>query len=104
MTTPAPMLYADSDLTIYHAQAIKQRWLEVLRQTEGDLALDLSQVAEIDTAGLQLLWLLRREARAAQRNFKIVAVSPSVADLLAFCRLTDDFSPPCTNPAAMEAA
>lgn len=104
MTTPAPMLYADSDLTIYHAQAIKQRWLEALRQTEGELALDLSQVAEIDTAGLQLLWLMRREARAAQRSFRIVAASASVADLLAFCRLTETLAAPCTSQTAVEAA
>ena len=84
MTMLTPTLYADNDLTIYHAQAIKQRWLEGLHQSEGDVTLDLSRVGEIDTAGLQLLWLLRREAHASGRRLNIVAVSPAVADLLAF--------------------
>ena len=37
MTMLTPTLYADNDLTIYHAQAIKQRWLEGLHQSEGDV-------------------------------------------------------------------
>ena len=104
MTSLAPMLYADHDLTIYHAQAIKQRWLEAFNHSEGELRLDLSHVAEIDTAGLQLLWLLRREARAAGRALNIVAVSPAVADLLAFCRLTGDFAAPVVAEPAVEVA
>ena len=82
----------------------QQRWLEAFNHSEGELRLDLSHVAEIDTAGLQLLWLLRREARAAGRALNIVAVSPAVADLLAFCRLTGDFAAPVVAEPAVEAA
>lgn len=104
MTMLTPTLYADNDLTIYHAQAIKQRWLEGLHQSEGDVTLDLSRVGEIDTAGLQLLWLLRREAHASGRQLNIVAVSPAVADLLAFCRLTENFATPRATESEVEAA
>ncbi len=104
MTMLTPMLYADNDLTIYHAQAIKQRWLEALQSREGDATLGLSGVGEIDTAGLQLLWLLRREAHASGRRLNIVAVSPAVADLLAFCRLTENFAAPRVTEPGVEAA
>ena len=44
------------DLTIYNALEQKQQLLDALSATSR-LELDLSQVAEIDTAGLQLLIL-----------------------------------------------
>ena len=75
-----------------------------LHQSEGDVTLDLSRVGEIDTAGLQLLWLLRREAHASGRQLNIVAVSPAVADLLAFCRLTENFATPRATEPEVEAA
>ena len=42
------------ELTIYHAMDQKQQLLDALANSQA-LELDLSQVAEIDTAGLQLL-------------------------------------------------
>mgnify|MGYP002685550585 CR=1 FL=1 len=58
------------------------------------LELDLSQVAEIDTAGLQLLILAKREAAHLNKDLSIVAHSPAVRQTLDFCNLTAFFGDP----------
>ena len=50
------------DMTIYNAAVQKQALIDAL--TAGQrLEIDLSAVGEIDTAGFQLLMLVKREAR-----------------------------------------
>ena len=54
-------LTVHEDMTIYHALDLKQRLMGAL-EANANLELDLAQVSEIDTAGLQLLILTKREA------------------------------------------
>jgi anti-sigma B factor antagonist len=61
------------DMTVYAASELKTALLAEV--AEGNTSLDLSQVQEFDTAGLQLVLLLRRELQGA---LKIVACSPGV--------------------------
>ena len=81
------------DLTIYTASDVKPLLLDALKQNEG-LELDLSQVGEIDTAGVQLLMLAKREAQTASKLFKIVAHSPAVRQTIDFCNLASYFGDP----------
>ena len=81
------------DLTIYNAMELKQQLLDALGQAEH-LELDLSQVAEIDTAGLQLLILAKREAARLNKDLDIVAHSPNVRQTLDFCNLAAFFGDP----------
>ncbi|MBK7417094.1 MAG: STAS domain-containing protein [Dechloromonas sp.] len=81
------------DLTIYNAMEQKQQLLDALGQAEH-LELDLSQVAEIDTAGLQLLILAKREAARLNKDLDIVAHSPNVRQTLDFCNLAAFFGDP----------
>jgi anti-anti-sigma factor len=81
------------DLTIYHAQEHKDRLLAALDTGDG-LELDLSQVGEIDTAGLQLLILAKQEAARREKTLAIVAHSPAVRETLDFCNLTAFFGDP----------
>lgn len=81
------------DLTIYTAAETKPLLLEALK-TNGGLELDLSQVGEIDTAGVQLLVLTKREALAAGKECKIVAHSPAVHQTIDFCNLAAFFGDP----------
>lgn len=76
------------DLTIYNALEIKQRLLDALEQHSA-LELDLSHVAEIDTAGLQLLLLTRREANAKNKTMAICAMSNNVRQTVDFCNLAN---------------
>lgn len=81
------------DLTIYNAMTQKQQLLDALSATSG-LELDLSQVGEIDSAGLQLLILAKREAARQQKDLAIVAHSPAVRQTLDFCNLAAFFGDP----------
>ena len=54
------------DLTIYHALEQKAILLDALAAVD-ELELDLAQIDEIDSAGLQLLILLKQEAQRAER-------------------------------------
>jgi anti-sigma B factor antagonist len=86
------------DLTIYHALSQKQTLLDALAATDK-LDLDLSQVSEMDTAGLQLLILLKKEAQRAGKRVSIVAHSQAVSTLIDFCNMAADFGDPLVIPA-----
>ena len=89
----SPRLVITQDLTIYHALAQKSQLLDALGS--GDtLELDLSQVAEIDTAGLQLLLLAKREANKAGKRMTLTAHSPVVRELIEFTHLGAHFGDP----------
>ena len=87
------------DLTIYHALEQKATLLDALDHTD-DLELDLSPVAEIDTAGLQLLILLKKEAQRSGKRLSIVAHSQSVCAVIDFCNLAAELGDPLLIPAA----
>jgi anti-sigma B factor antagonist len=81
------------DLTIYHALEQKERLSTALEGADG-LELDLSQVGEIDTAGLQLLIFAKREAARLDKTLTIVAHSSAVHQALDFCNLVGYFGDP----------
>ncbi|MDD2883762.1 MAG: STAS domain-containing protein [Dechloromonas sp.] len=89
----AKRLVLKDDLTIYHALDQKHMLIDSLAGTPS-LELDLSQVTEIDTAGLQLLILVKREAARHGKELAIVAHSPAVRQTLDFCNLATYFGDP----------
>ncbi len=97
--TRSHKLTLSDDLTIYHAVEQKKTLLAGLAAA-GDLKLDLAQVSEIDTAGLQLLILLKKEARAAGKRVSIVAHSKAVRSAIEFCNLAAELGDPLVDPAA----
>lgn len=74
------------ELTIYQAAddhaALRAAWGEA-----GPVEVDLSEVTEIDSAGLQILLAMREQAQRQGRAFSIVALSAAVADVLHLLRL-----------------
>lgn len=86
-------LAIEQDLTIYHAMDQKQQLIEALEGAEA-LELDLSQVAEMDTAGLQLLMLAKREAGRMNKQLSIVKHSQVVRQTIDFCNLAAFFGDP----------
>jgi anti-sigma B factor antagonist len=70
------------DMTVYCASELKPALLTEV--AAGHHLLDLSQVQELDTAGLQLLLLLNREM---QGRLRIVACSPIVRAALELTHL-----------------
>ena len=93
------LLSLTEDLTIYHAFEQKTMLLDALDSADL-LELDLSQVSEIDSAGLQLLILLKKEAQRAGKRFAIVAHSQSIRAVIDFCNLAAVLGDPLLIPAA----
>ena len=87
------------DLTIYHALEQKTMLLDALASTT-ELELDLLEVGDIDTAGLQLLILLKKEAQRAGKRVAIVAHSQAVRSVIDFCNLAAELGDPLVIPAA----
>ena len=76
------------ELTIQHAEDLKPLLLASL-PTDGSVArLDLAQVSEIDTAGIQLLMAANREVVNRGTALQIVAVSQVVQEALELFRQT----------------
>lgn len=86
------------DMTIYHAETLKAELLAGLAGQDV-IELDLSRVAEIDTAGIQLLMLAKREAQAQGQTLCIVAHSPAVRELIDFFNIGGYFGDPLLIPA-----
>jgi anti-anti-sigma factor len=91
-------LVVTNDLTIYHALELKPALLDALATTQ-ELELNLSQVSEMDTAGLQLLILLKKEAQRAGKCVRIVAHSQAVSSVIDFCNMAAEFGDPLVIPA-----
>lgn len=83
----------EGELTIFTAQENHQRLLEALRQA-SDIEVDLSQVAEIDGAGLQLMVSAKHAAVAAGKTLRFTGHSPAVLDLIDLANLAGFFGDP----------
>lgn len=74
------------ELTIHQVRALAPRLIELARSGQS-LRLDLSAVSRIDSAGMQLLLAVRREAVRACTPLALANPSPVVSELLGFYRL-----------------
>ena len=75
------------EMTIQNAAEV----LAGLKPVMGDLAvLNLSDVSEMDTAGLQILLLLKSQAVAEHRSFELVSPSDPVVEVLRTAGLGTD--------------
>jgi anti-anti-sigma factor len=81
------------EMTIYSAAELAALWLPWLTDAQR-WQLDLTDVAEMDGAGLQLLLLAQRELSAAGASLHLVAQSPAVEQVLNLCQLTAHFTSP----------
>lgn len=68
-------------------------FLDVTGQEHADIELDLSSVTELDTAGVQLLLMARREASAQGRRLRLSATSATVVEVLKIAHLSTDLEP-----------
>jgi anti-anti-sigma factor len=85
-----PSLTINDELTIYTAAEQKLKLLVFL--TAGDdLEINLANVTEIDTAGLQLLILIKREAAQLGKSLRFTMHSKTVLEVLELANLTGIF-------------
>lgn len=83
----------DGDLTIYAAAETHKQFMVALRDGR-DIEISLADVTDIDSAGIQLLVLLKRECAALGRLFSLRAPSAAVLDALKVMHLDSYFSLP----------
>ncbi|TJZ79006.1 STAS domain-containing protein [Chitiniphilus eburneus] len=85
------------ELTVMHAAALKDELLAALAHADT-LALDLGEVEDIDTAGVQLLLLLKREAARLGRSVSYGGHSGAVLAALELLDLTGALGDPVLMP------
>lgn len=83
----------EHEMTIYTAAEMKAQLMSMLGKN-AEIELDLSQVGELDTAGLQLLILAKRECAARGGNLRLIGHSPAVLNVLDMCHMTQFFGDP----------
>ena len=89
MTTDNPLtrLAIAGELNIYTAAELRQQLLAALAAGQ-DVDVDLSQVSEIDSAGMQLMVAAKREAAGRNLLLHFTNHSQAVFDVLELCRLS----------------
>ena len=97
-TGKAERMAITQEMTIYHAEAIKDELMQTLER-RNVIELDLSHVAEIDTSGIQLLMLAKRECLQHDKTLNIIAHSPAVQELIDFYNIAGFFGDPLIIPA-----
>jgi anti-sigma B factor antagonist len=99
---PAAPVRIDGELTIYQAAELKDTLLAALAAADP-LEIDLSRVTELDTAGVQLLMVLKRAARAQGRELRLLGHSPAVLEVFELLNLGGYFGDPVVMAATPRA-
>lgn len=86
-------LCIDGEMTIYRAAELKQTLLASLDQPDA-LEIDLSAVTELDTAGVQLLILIKELTQEKRQELHLIAHSPAVLEVLELFNLAAYFGDP----------
>lgn len=79
----------EGELTIYTAAELKEKITKLL--TAEAVEIDLGQVSEIDSAGLQLLLLAQRECAKQEKNIVFSNPSEAVIACWKMCNLQMGF-------------
>lgn len=75
------------DMNIYSAAALKGQLIALAPCGGRDIELDLSNVTSLDTAGVQVMLMLRRLAHSKGVPFRLVAPSAAAVEVLELCGL-----------------
>jgi anti-sigma B factor antagonist len=86
------------EMTVYSAAALKRDLLAAMDRHRRAKLLDLSEVTEIDTAGLQLLLIARRHAANDGRELLLVDPGRPVRSVLELCQLSALLQAPDREP------
>lgn len=86
------------ELCVFNAKALKPRLLALLKPA-AELEMDLSRVSEVDTAGIQLLFLAKSEAARIACRLNFIRHSDPLLDVISLLNLSQDFGDPLLIPA-----
>lgn len=83
----------NGELSIFTAAQLRQQLLDAL-DTGKDVEVDLSEVNEMDSAGMQIMVAAKREANNRNKQLRFVGHSPAVFDVLELCNLSGHLGDP----------
>lgn len=86
-------LVVQDEMTIYNVLEHKNTLFSSLK-ADQELQLDLSEVSEIDSAGMQLLIMLKKQATIINTQLSIVDHSQAVIEVLELFNLVPFFGDP----------
>lgn len=89
MSAPPSLLTLTDDLTIYHVADLKAHLQQALHQADDGLVIELTHIAEVDSAGLQLLLWLPQEAQRQQKTLHYTQPSHNLRELCQLYHLQD---------------
>ncbi|MGH6648404.1 STAS domain-containing protein [Aquabacterium sp.] len=95
---PAACLAIEGELSIYRATELKQTLLDAVNGASS-LEIDLHDVSEIDSAGIQLLMLTKSYGQANACEVHLVNHSPAVLEVFELLDLAAHFGDPLLVPA-----
>jgi len=85
------------ELNIYAAAAAREELFALLGAAEP-LELDLGEVGDFDSSGVQILLMLKREAQRLGRQLTFVNHAPSVREVLDLLNLVAELGDPMVIP------
>lgn len=87
------------DMTIYNVESLKETLLGYCHSGTRELQLDLSAVTEMDSAGLQLLLVLKVESQKRGFILRLLRHSEAVIEVFELLKLSMYFGDPIVIPA-----
>lgn len=81
------------ELTIYRAEELKKELLDTIAHGQ-EIEVDLQGVSEIDSAGLQLMIMAKREAVLQQKSLRFTGHSQTMLEVLDLFGLAGYFGDP----------
>lgn len=99
MATPRPpemkpdCFVLRGELTIYHAESLRAQLLSRL-ESGAELEVDLHDVTEVDSAGIQVLMAAKKEAQKRGQDMRLVGHSRPVLELFELLNLSAFFGDP----------
>lgn len=83
----------DGELTIYEAAALKEELFKKLDKCKG-VAINLSNVSELDTSCFQILIAVKRECDKREIEFTMNSHSPAVLEVMELYNMGSYFGDP----------
>lgn len=81
-------------MTLARALELRDAMLAAVEEQPSPVQFDLSEVTELDSAGVQLLLSAKLAASAGDKELRLVGQSPAIVQVLELLRLDSHFGGP----------
>ncbi len=88
------VLGLSGEITIYEAENIRKSIMDAVFNDKNKIEINLAAVDEIDTCGMQVLMLAKRESERLDKELVLTSHSSPVLELMDVFNLADYFGDP----------